>query len=136
MADRGHFCPCLLRLYQHLFRNGGGISLKEPGNKAGYLKNGYGIGRDGNGTIRGNSERGGTARVLKCLIITKKRLNFWIIFEVNSQKKDSYKPGILPFLLPGAGRLPSAAKAGSLGHQSIMGEGLRPWQAPAGAAGW
>jgi len=101
MADRGHFCTCLLRLYHHLFRNGGGVSRKTPGNKGGYLKNGYGIVRDGSGTIRGNTERGGTARWVNCLIFTKKRFNFWIIPEVNSQKKDSNKPGTLPFLLPG-----------------------------------
>ena len=93
MADRGQFCACRLRLYQHLFRNSGGVSRKTPGNKGGYLKNDYVFGRDGSGTIRGNSERGGTARGANCLIFTKKRLNFWIIREVNSQKKDSKKPG-------------------------------------------
>jgi len=137
MADRGHFCTCLLRLYHHLFRDGGGVSRKAPVNKGGYLKNGYGIGRDGSGTIRGNTEGGGTARVLKCLILTKKRLNFWKIFEVNSHKKDSNKPGTLLFLLPGgAGSLPSAAQAGKPGPPNHKGEALSPWQAPAGAAGW
>ena len=38
MAVRGHFCTCLLRLYHHLFRNGGGVSRKAPGNKGGYQK--------------------------------------------------------------------------------------------------
>ena len=137
MAVRGHFCTCLLRLYLYLFRNGGGVSRKVPVNKGGYLKNGYGFGRNGSGTIRGNYETGGTARVLKCLIFTKKRLNFWIILELNSHKKDSNKPGTLPFLLPGgAGRLPSAAQAGRPGPPNHKGEALSPWQAPAGAAEW
>jgi hypothetical protein len=105
MADRGHFCTCLLRLYHNLFRNGGGVSRKTPGNKGCYLKNGYGFGRDGSGKIRGNSESGGTARGVNCLIFTKKRLNFWIIPEVNSQKKASKKPGTRPLLCAGgAGR--------------------------------
>jgi hypothetical protein len=102
MADRGHFCTCLLRLYHHLFRNGGGVSRKAPGNKAGYLKNGYGFGRDGSGKIRGNSESGGTARGVNCLMLTKKRLNFWIIREVKSQKKESKNQGPFLFFSPGA----------------------------------
>ena len=102
MADRGHFCTFLLGVYLHLFRNGGGVSRKVPGNKGGYLINGYGIGRDGSGTIRGNSESGETARWVNCLILTKKRFNFWIIFEVNSHKKDSINQGPFLFFSPGA----------------------------------
>ena len=89
MADRGQFCACLLRAYHYLFRNGGGVCRKAPGNKGGYLKNGYGFGRDGSGTICGNSKSGGTARGVNCLRLTKKRLNFCIIPEVKSQKKES-----------------------------------------------
>jgi len=101
MADRGQFCACLLRLYHHLFRNSGGVSRKTPGNKGGYLENGYDFERNGSGTIRGNSESGGTARGVNCLILTKKCLNFWIIREVNSQKKESKEPGTRPLLCAG-----------------------------------